>query len=264
MRLVDSHCHLDFERFDEDRQAVIARAFDAGLERMLVPGIDMPTSRAAVALAEDYPQVYAAVGIQPNSGMSWQGSTLKELEELAAHPKVVAIGEIGLDYYWDKTPKDLQADIFNQQLDLAGRLGLPVVIHNREATMDTISVLLRWQDGLAAQGSPLAERPGVLHSYSGDIIQAQPVLEAGFYLGISGPVTFKKADILRQVVSQAPLERLLIETDSPYLTPEPYRGKRNEPAYVRFVAQKIAELRNQSPDVVAQQTTENAVRLLSW
>lgn len=264
MRLVDSHCHLDFERFDEDRQAVMARAIDTGLERMLVPGIDMATSRVAVALADGYPQVFAAIGIQPNSGMSWERSTLKELEELAAHPKVVAIGEIGLDYHWDKTPTDLQVEIFDQQLALAARLDLPVVIHNREATEDTIAALLQWRSTLAAEGSPLADRPGVLHSYSGNIKQAQQVLEVGFYLGISGPVTFKKADMLRQVAAQTPLERLLIETDSPYLTPEPHRGKRNEPAYVRFVAQKIAELRSLPIEEVAQQTTENATRLLNW
>ncbi len=264
MRLVDSHCHLDFERFNEDRQAVISRALETGLERMLVPGIDLATSRAAVALAELHPQIYAAVGVQPNSGLSWERSTLKDLEDLASHPKVVAIGEIGLDYYWDDTPRDVQADIFDQQLALAGRLGLPVVIHNREATQDTIDALLHWQGHLAAEGSPLAARPGVLHSYSGDITQAQPALETGFFLGISGPVTFKKAEQLRQVVSQAPLERLLIETDSPYLTPEPHRGKRNEPSYVRFVAHKIAELRQLPPDEVAQQTTENAARLLKW
>ncbi len=264
MRLVDTHCHLDFERFDEDRHEVITRALEAGLERMLIPGIDLPTSRAAVALAEEYSQIYAAVGVQPNSGLSWEDGTLKELVSLTGHPKVVAVGEIGLDYYWDTTPKQLQLQIFQQQLELAARVGLPVIVHNRDATQDTLRVLLQWQHGLAAAGSTLAERPGVLHSYSGDTAEAQAALAGGFYLGITGPVTFKKADTLRQVVAEAPLERLLIETDSPFLTPEPYRGQRNEPAYVRFVAERIAQERRLSPQEAAWQLSENAARLLKW
>jgi TatD DNase family protein len=264
MRLVDTHCHLDFERFDDDRESVITRAAENGLERLLVPAIDLDTSRAAVKLSLEYESVYAAVGVQPNSGLSWKDSTLKELIALADNARVVAIGEIGLDYYWDKAPKNIQHSIFEQQLDLAQQLQLPVIIHNREATEDTLAILLTWQQGLLAADSPLADRPGVLHSYSGDAAQAQQALAAGFYLGISGPVTFKNAHTLHQVVAEVPIERLLLETDAPYLTPHPYRGQRNEPAYVRYMAEKISEIKNMPLEQVAQNTTENATRLFKW
>ena len=264
MHLVDTHCHLDFERFDDDREAVIARAGENGIERMLVPGIDLATSQAAVNLAETHQSIYAAVGIQPNSGLSWKDSTLIELTALADNARVVAIGEIGLDYYWDKTPKDIQVQIFQQQLELARRLELPVIIHNREATEDTLAMLESWQGELSAAGSPLADRPGVMHSYSGDASQAERALAAGFYLGISGPVTFNKAEVFRQVVAEAPLERLLLETDAPYLTPHPYRGQRNEPAYVRYMAGKISDIKDMPLQQVAQTTTQNAARLFKW
>lgn len=264
MRLVDSHCHLDFASFNDDREAVITRAGENGLERMLVPGIDLDTSRAAVQLSERYEDIFAAVGVQPNSGLSWQDSTLIELKTLAGSPKVVAIGEIGLDYYWDKTPKEFQESIFLQQCQLAQHLELPVIIHNREATEDTLAILLDWQAGLAAAASPLADRPGVLHSYSGDAAQAQRALAAGFFLGINGAVTFKNAETLHQVVAQAPLERLLLETDAPYITPQPYRGQRNEPAYVRYMAGRISEIKTMPLEQVAQITTQNAARLFKW
>ena len=264
MQLADTHCHLDFDTFDDDREEVIQRAIDLGVERILVPGIDLETSRAAVKLAEKYTQIYAAVGIQPNSGNDWEAGTLAEIENMAAHPKVAAIGEIGLDYYWDKTPRDKQAHIFQAQLELAADAGLPVIIHNREATQDVLRILLDWQAGLAIRKIKLAEMPGVLHSYSGNIIQAQQVLSANFLVGITGPVTFKNAEELRMIVKELPLDKILVETDAPYLTPHPHRGKRNEPSYVRFVAEKIAELQDVPPERVSEQTSANARKLFNW
>lgn len=264
LKLTDTHCHLDFDRFDEDREAMIERAFAAGVERMLIPGLDEASNRAALTLAEKYNGIYVAVGVQPNYGLTWQDSSIDTIRQQAGHPAVVAIGEIGLDYYWDKMPKELQKNIFQQQLDLAAELNLPVVIHNREATSDILTILLNWQNKLSEQSHDLAKYPGVLHSYSGNIEQAKQALTANFYLGFTGPVTFKKADELRAVVASVPLDRMLIETDAPFLTPQPYRGKRNEPAYVRYVAEKIAEIHQISVSELSRKTSENAARLFRW
>ena len=264
MQLTDTHCHLDMDRFDQDRDEMIARAVEAGVGRMLVPGLEIGSSKAVIALAEKHDQVYAAVGVHPNSGNTWQEGTLKILEELAQHPRVCAIGEIGLDYHWDTTPRYKQEGVFHYQLDLAAKLGLPVVIHSREAEHDIVRKLVEWQKQLAKRRLPLAEKPGVLHSYSGNIELAQQALEANFYLGFTGPVTFKKAKSLREVIAQVPLNRVLIETDAPFLTPHPHRGKRNEPVYVRHVAEKIAELHGLALDEIAQQTTANAAELFEW
>lgn len=264
MRLTDTHCHINFEHFDEDRSQVISRALDSGIEKMLIPGVDLETSRSALALAEKHPQIFVAVGVQPNSGMSWTSSTLKELESLASHPKVVAIGEIGLDYYWDKTPKELQAKIFYGQLELALEMELPVVIHNREATKDILRMLASWHSKLLEIDSVLINRPGVLHSFSGNLAEANKAIEMNFHLGISGPVTYKNAEKLREVVSEIEINNLIIETDSPYLTPQQYRGQRNEPSYVRFVAKKIAEIKQLSEEEVAKTTVKNSEKIFRW
>ena len=263
-RLTDTHCHLDFDRFDPDREAVIQRAADQGLERILIPGLDIDSSRSAIALAEKYEMTYAAVGVHPNSGETWQADTRAQLAELSKHPKVVAIGEIGLDFYWDTTPKPLQRKILRQQLELAAEVGLPVIIHDREAHAELIPILVDWQEELDSEGLELAEKPGVMHSYSGDILQAQDVLKSGYYLGITGPVTFKKALEMQEVAEKAPQDRLLIETDAPFLTPHPFRGKRNEPAYVYYMAEKIASLRGTSLEDVGEFTSRNAKRLFNW
>lgn len=262
--LTDTHCHLDFDQFDPDRDKVIQRARDAGLTRILVPGIDLASSRAAVALAEQEDIVYAAVGVHPNSGTTWNGTTRQSLADLADHPKVAAVGEIGLDYYRDWTPQPLQRKIFREQLELAAELGLPVVIHDRDAHQPVFAALVEWQEELVDEDLPLAEKPGVLHSYSGNINDAEAVLDAGYYLGITGPVTFKKAYEMQEVAQSAPEDRLLIETDGPYLTPHPFRGKRNEPAYVRHVAEKIASLRGMSVEEVGAFTSRNAKNLFDW
>lgn len=255
--LVDTHCHLDFDRFDRDRDEVVRRADEAGVTRIIIPGLDLLTSRQAAALAERYEGVYAAVGVHPNSVKeAYRGpETLAALQELARHPKVVAVGEIGLDYYRDRTPPGEQMVALWAQLQLAADIGKPVVFHNRDAAADTIITLARWRDD-----HPNAPT-GVLHSFSGTWDDAQRALAMGFYLGFTGPITYEKADRMREVAANAPADRILIETDSPFLTPHPFRGKRNEPAYVCYVAEKLAEVRGESLESVAEQTTANAVAL---
>ena len=266
VRLVDTHCHLDFERFDADREEVIRRAVEAGVYRMVTLGVDVASSQAAVALAKQHEAVYAAVGVHPNDAARvWQGeATLQALRVLAAEPKVVAIGEIGLDYYRDRTPRQQQREVLWAQLHLAAQLNLPVSLHNREATPDLLAILQEWTSELRHQHHPLAERPGVWHAFSGEARHARQALEMGFFLGIGGPVTFKNAPQRRKVLAELPLERLVLETDAPFLAPQPYRGRRNEPAYVRFVAQTIAEVHGRSLEDVARQTTENARILFDW
>lgn len=252
-RLIDTHCHLDFERFDGDRDEVVARALAQGVGRIVVPAVDLGNCAKVVALAERYEGVYAAVGVHPNSSAGWQASWLGVLRDLARHPKVVAIGEIGLDYYWDRSPKGTQWRALSAQLELANELGLPVIVHNRESDVDVVRVL--------AEGAWGGPRPGVLHSFSTTYDVAKQVLDMGYYLGFTGPVTYKKADGLRDVAGRVPLDRILVETDAPFLAPQKYRGKRNEPAYVRLVAERLAALHKVSYGVMAEQTTANAVAL---
>lgn len=254
MIFIDTHCHLDFERFNEDRDVVIERAFQAGVQRIIIPSLDLQNCTAVLKLTEQFEHVYAAVGIHPNSTAKWDDGWVAEIRDLAQHEKVVAIGEIGLDNYWNKSPQTTQGWALRAQLKLAAELNLPVIIHNREASEDVIQVLAE---------SPLAGREGagVLHSFSGDWGTAHAALQMGFYIGLTGPLTFKKSNELRWLAAKVPPDRVVIETDSPFLTPEPYRGKRNEPAYVSHVAAKLAEIQNVKTAVIAQQTTENAIRL---
>ena len=251
--LIDTHCHIYSDQFETDRPATLERAGAAGVARMIAIGYDLPSSRAALALAQESPLVWASAGIQPHYAQTTGDAEMAELRRLLAQPRVVALGEIGLDYYHDRAPHDLQEALFRRQLALARELDLPVVIHSRDAREDTVRIL---QD--AARG-----QPGVMHSFSGDWEYAEACLEVGFYLSLSGPLTFKKAAELHEVARRAPLDRILIETDAPYLTPHPFRGKRNEPAYVRYVAQALAELRGLALDQIAAATTANAERLFS-
>lgn len=254
--LVDTHLHLDFGQFDEDRDAVVARAVDAGVTQMITIGIDRETCRNAMALIEAYEPVYAAVGIHPNSAADWGDEAEAELREYARHSKVVAVGEIGLDYYWDRTAPELQHEVFRAQLELAAELELPVIVHNREADDDVLTMLRRW-----VEETQPSYAPGVLHFFGGDLDMAHTAEELGFYFGVDGPLTFENARELQDVAEALPLERLLVETDAPFLTPQPHRGKRNEPAYVRFIAEKLAALHDTSFDTIARRTTENAHRL---
>lgn len=247
---VDTHCHLDFERFEADRPEVVGRATAAGVTRIIVPAVDLDNCQQVLALADQYAGVYGAVGVHPNSTAGWQDDWLDQLRSLATHPKVVAIGEIGLDYYWDKSPKVTQHRAFAGQLALAAEMDLPVIVHNREADGDVLALLAE---------SPLTgrDRPGVLHSFSSNWQTAQKALDMGYYLGFTGPLTYPKAEALRDVVAQMPLDRLLIETDAPFLAPQSQRGKRNEPAFVVQVAEMVAAVRKIKLDVLAMVLAEN-------
>ena len=251
MVLTDTHCHLDLEQFDPDRDEVLERARQAGVTRILVPATDLPSSRRAIALAEKHAEVRAAVGVHPNSAGDFSAETVAKLRDLAQHPKVDAIGEIGIDLYWQTVSLENQQRAFRAQLDLAAELGRPVIIHDREAHAEVMA-------GLSA-GSPAAGV--VLHSFSGDAELAQEALAAGYYLGVDGPLTYKKNEALRAIFAAAPLERILIETDAPYLTPQPRRGNRNEPAFVRFVAETIAKVKDVELAEVARVTSANVKKL---
>jgi len=269
--LVDTHCHLNFNSFDKDRDSVLERARDAGIARILNPGIDLPSSYAAVKLAEDHDEVFAAIGVHPNDALSWDDTTCRELRNLAEHGKVAAIGEIGLDYYWMQAPAEMQQMIFQEQLEIAAQTGLPIVVHirdanpeERRATEDALNILDAWQKELENDGNSLAATPGVLHSFNGSTIDADRAAKLNLYIGITGPVTFRKAVQLQQVVANVPVTHLLIETDAPFLTPHPYRGQRNEPAYVRYVAEKIAQIKDYTYEEICEVTTNNAGRLFHW
>ncbi len=259
--LVDTHAHLDFHAFEDDRPAVLRRAQEAGVAAIILPAIDPVSAQRALMIAEALStprlQIYVAVGVHPN-GVAQCGEgkrTLTQLRAWTRHPRVVAIGEIGLDYYREATPPQAQQEALRAQLDLAAEAGLPVILHQRASAQDLLVLLETWVRYL-----PPEHPRGVLHSFSAGPEEARRALDLGFAIGITGPVTFKKAETLRQVVAEVPLERLLIETDAPFLTPHPYRGKRNEPAYVRFVAEKIAQVKGVTYTRVAEVTTMHAWR----
>jgi TatD DNase family protein len=272
MRLTDTHCHLDLGKFDADRREVIDRALAAGLTRILVSGITLTSSRDAVKLAESHLNLFAAVGVHPNDSTTWEPQTIPALRGLAASPKVVAIGEIGLDYYWETAPRDHQHRVLQEQLALAAGLKLPVVLHAREkddaldgdCARDLVQILEQWAGRLRVEKNPLAEHPGVLHSFSGTRQTAEKALALNFMIGVTGPLTYKNAEKRREVIGALPLNCLLVETDTPFLAPLPRRGQRNEPAFVMFTVEKLATLHSITPDQVAETTTSNAARLFAW
>lgn len=259
--LVDSHCHLSDDAFAADLPDVLARARESGVSRVVVPGVDLPSSRRAVELAESNAGLYAAVGVHPHEARQWNAETEVELRQLARSPRVVAIGEIGLDYHYDHSPRPQQRAAFDAQLAVAAELGLPVIVHNREAIDDVLASLLPWAASLPA---PHRHHPGVLHAFSADVRSGRRAVAAGFSLGIAGPITFKNADDRRRITAELPIESFLIETDSPYLTPHPHRGSRNEPAYVRLVAQALADMEGMDQTELATRTTNNAAELFGW
>jgi TatD DNase family protein len=250
----DSHCHLTAEQFDGDRDEVIERARDQGVTRMLTLGTDVASSRAAVELAERHVGVYAAVGIHPESVRGASPAHLEQIRALAAHPRVAAIGEIGLDLYWDKTTIGEQQFFFERQLDLGAELGLPVSIHDREAHDRIIQTL----ESVARAGIQVR---AVLHAFSGDLDLARRALALGHLISLGGPITFRKNTRAAELIRGLPTDKLLLETDSPYLAPHPFRGKRNEPANVRIIAEHIAALKGVPVEQVAEQTTRNASAL---
>ncbi len=253
MKLVDSHCHLDDEKFAPDRDAAIARARAAGVERMLAIGTGdgPPDLEAALRLARAYEFIYATIGVHPHDAAKSTPETLLRLAELAREPKVLAIGEIGLDYHYDFSPRDVQRRVFMEQLQLAAQARKPIVIHTREAWEDTLAVVRE-------HGLPFG---GIMHCFTGGPKEAGQALELGFHLSFGGILTFPKADDVREAAAGAPEERLLVETDSPYLAPVPYRGKRNEPSFLPETARRLAELRGIAPEDLALATTRNFDRL---
>jgi len=249
---VDSHLHLDFDRFDNDRTEVIQRAVDGGITKMITIGIDLPTSEAAIKLAETHPAVYAAVGLHPTEAQKFDDTTVAVLKELAQHDKVVAIGEVGLDYYWKETPADVQHLVFRNMIQLANELDLPLIIHNRESSSDIIAILNEEKTLLSNN-----RITGVMHCFSGDTQMLDDSLKLEFHISFAGNLTYKKSN-LPELVASIPSERLLVETDAPFLAPVPKRGKRNEPAYTKLVAEKLAEILGCDYSWIAEQTTKNA------
>ena len=247
--LFDTHCHIDEERFDADRQDVLGRMKEAGVGYCVCVGSDMETSARSMALALTTDNVYAAVGIHPHEAKFFRQNDLETLRNWLKQPKVVALGEIGLDYYYDHSPRDVQREACAAQIELAYQQGMPAIFHVRDAHADMLDIMHTQHGKLPG---------GILHCFSGSIETAKQYLKLGFYISIAGPVTFKKAPSQWEVAQHIPIDRLLIETDSPYLAPEPMRGRRNEPAYVRHVAQKIAELRGITLNQLAEVTTQNA------
>jgi TatD DNase family protein len=252
VKLVDSHCHLDDEQFDADRDAVVERALAAGVERMIAVGTGKgpPDLEAGIRMAERFPFIFATVGVHPHDASKAAEETFARLEELAEHPKVVAIGEIGLDYHYDFSPREAQRSVFARQLEIAAACGKPIVIHTREA----------WADTMAAV-RPFAPARGIMHCFTSGPSEASEALDLGFHLAFGGVLTFPKAEEVRQAARLAPEDRLLLETDCPYLAPVPRRGKRNEPAFLVEVARRLAAERGRPVEEIAEATTRNIERL---
>ena len=251
---IDTHVHLNAEQYDEDLQQVIERAIEAKVEKMVVVGFDRKTIERAMKLADEYEFIYAVIGWHPVDAIDCTPDDLEWVEQLAAHPKVVGIGETGLDYYWDKSPKEVQQALFRKQIHLAQKLKLPIIIHNREATGDVVKILR--EENAASVG-------GVMHCFSGSVETARECIDLNFMISLGGPVTFKNARMPKEVAKEIPLEFLMIETDAPYLAPHPYRGKRNEPSFVPLVAEEIARQKELTIDEVALATTSNAIKFFN-
>ena len=252
--LIDSHVHLDDSQFDEDREAVIDSLRENNLELVINVGADMESSKRAVELSEKYDMIYAAVGVHPHDAKAVDEDTIEALRELSKAPKVIAIGEIGLDYHYDNSPRDTQKKWFRRQIKLAKELDLPIIVHDREATKDTLDIITEEHDG---------KLRGVIHCFSSSVEVAEQYIKLGFFISLGGPVTFKNAKMPKMVATEVPLESLLIETDSPYLAPVPFRGKRNDPTKVRYVAETIANLKEISYERLVEATNKNTKRLFN-
>lgn len=246
---IDTHVHLNADQYEEDLQQVIDRALEAKVEKMVVIGFDRKTIERTMQLIEQYDFVYGVIGWHPVDAIDCTQEDLEWIEQLAAHPKIVGIGETGLDYYWDKSPKDVQQALFRKQIQLAQKIKLPIIIHNRDATGDVVQILR--EENAASVG-------GVMHCFGGSVETARECIAMNFMISLGGPVTFKNARLPKEVATEIPLEHLMIETDAPYLAPHPYRGKRNEPAFVPLVAEEIARLKGLKIEEIAQATTTNA------
>lgn len=250
--IFDSHTHLNAEQFNDDIPETIERAKELGVTKMAVVGFDTPTIEKSLQLSHDYSNIYSIIGWHPTEAGSYTKDVEKKLQEQLTMPKVVALGEIGLDYYWMEDPKEVQAEVFRRQIAIAKEMNLPISIHTREALADTYQIL---------KEEDIRDIGGIMHSFSGDFEWAKRFLDLGMHISFSGVVTFKKAQDVQEAATHVPLDRLLVETDAPYLAPVPYRGERNEPGYTRYTVEKIAELRNLPVEEVALQTWKNAHRL---
>lgn len=248
---IDTHAHLFYPNFNGEVDQVIKRAVEAGVDYMIVPGTDLASSAQAIELAEKYDFIYASVGVHPHDSKDWNSSLLKNIEELAASKKVVAIGEIGLDYFYDFSPKYKQMEAFEDQINLAIKLNLPIIIHNREADQDVMNVMRKYNGKVKAQ----------FHCFAGSLADARELIEIHHYISFTGNITFTKADSLRNILKRVDTENLLLETDCPFMTPVPHRGQRNEPAYINLVAEKIAEVHHLTVEDVARTTSYNAYKL---
>jgi TatD DNase family protein len=264
--IVDTHCHLDLRQFDGDREAVLERAAAAGVTRLINPAIDLDSCRRVLAMADRHPTVYAALGVHPNDCAGFDRETVAALRDLAQHPKVVAVGEIGLDYFWERVAHDQQQIALRAQLELAAELKLPVILHTRNAkdgseacTEDLLYLLSQWVSEIRT-GRAENAMIGVWHAFGGTREQAEKAYHLGLVLGLGGPVTFQNARRLHALVPDLSFERLLLETDAPYLAPHPYRGQRNEPAYLPLVAEALARLKKMAADDITAQTTATAER----
>jgi TatD DNase family protein len=262
--LSDTHCHIDFQQFDPDRQAMLDRAWQVGIQRLLIPAVDLTSVSRAIAIADSDERIYLAVGIHPNSADNWNSKSLDEMRTFLIHPRVCAIGEIGLDYYRDHTTPEIQKMILIDQLTLASETDKPVILHCRAAFEDLFAILTTWLDHLPPSAIHLKRHPGVFHSFGGDTRQAETAIQAGFCLGVNGSITFKNATATRDVMQSAGIDHLLLETDAPFITPVPHRGKRNEPAYSYHTNQALSALLNLTPDLCAKMTYNNACELFGW
>ncbi len=263
LQYCDSHCHLDDARYDDDRNDIIDLLSNR-MRTCINVGSSVASSERSVALANAHSFLYATAGIHPHHANEYRDSDLSAIARLVKSPKVVALGEIGLDYHYDNTVKTNQQRMFRQQLELAREVGLPVVIHTRDASADTMAILREHAAAADYVNPELRERKGVLHCFSGNLTMATEAVGLGFYISLAGPLTYPKSPKLTEVASHIPITRLLIETDSPYLPPEPYRGKRNNPSYVAYVARRLAEIRGMSEEAIARTTYENAKTLFGF
>lgn len=251
---IDTHVHLNADQYEEDLQEVIDSALEANVKKMVVIGFDRITIERAMKLVEEYSFLYAVIGWHPVDAIDCTEEDLKWIEDLAAHEKVVGLGEMGLDYHWDKSPKDVQQILFRKQIRLAQKVNLPIIIHNRDATEDVLCILQEEEAYLTG---------GIMHCYGGSVETAKQCIDMNFMISLGGPVTFKNAKKPKEVATEIPLEYLLIETDAPYLAPHPHRGKRNEPALVPLIAEEIARLRGITIEEVAEATTKNAEKFFN-
>lgn len=255
---IDSHCHLFYSDFADDLPTVIARAVESGVHYFVVPATNHESAEQAILLAEKYPSIFVAVGFHPLDLKEYTEERLKIIEELSSHPKVVAIGEIGIDYFYDTSPREYQKEIFARQIELAVNKDLPIIVHTRDSVQDAIDIVMKYageNPGWKKEG-----KRGVFHCFTGDAKQAKVLFEKQFLVSYPGPVTFKKS-AMPDVVKEIGLDNIMVETDSPFLTPAPHRGKRNEPSYIPLIAQRIAEILGVSSDVVGEKTTANAIKL---